>query len=76
MPPTSLLPSIPELFDRIADANPSYPAIATLLRTDLGLDGSYLEETSFGELQAMSRRAAYFLTAPEFGINLKKGWVE
>jgi hypothetical protein len=69
------LPTVPELFDRIADANPNYLAVATVRSTEKGLSGSYLETHTFGEIQAASKRAAYLFTAPEFGIGLKRGLV-
>lgn len=74
LPPTSALPSIADAVDRIAGANPGYPAIA-LVRNTQTFEGHYVETTSWGELAALSKRAAYFLTAPEHGINLKHGWV-
>jgi hypothetical protein len=73
LPPTSSLPTIPELFDRIADANPNYIAVATVRAVERGIQGSYMETSTFGEIQAASRRAAYLFTAPEYGICLKKG---
>ncbi|KAI9008633.1 hypothetical protein DFJ74DRAFT_363768 [Hyaloraphidium curvatum] len=72
LPPTSELPTVHELVDRVALANPSYPALATV-RNTVSLEASYLETTTWGDLVAISKRAAYYLTAPEYGIGLKRG---
>ncbi len=74
LPPTSSLPTVYELFDRIADASPKAIAVATI-RNTASLSSSYVENTSFEDLRRMSQRAAYFLTSNEYGINLRRGWV-
>ena len=72
LPASSSLPTVYELFDRIADASPKSIAVATV-RNTASLATSYVENTLFEDLQRMSLRAAYYLTAPEFGINLRRG---